>query len=1232
MIRRRKTLPVVVAAALIFAMIIGPAYAAKPTLPDGGRIVGKVLIAGTNDPVPGATVTAIGGEGIPYEATSNDRGAYSLTGLPAGPYTVTCVADGYQTQQLSATVRDGSRTTLNFSLIPATETTGSITGQVTDESGVGLAGATLRTASGEYSASTDPDGYYSLTDVTAGTYSLTASADGYADLTQSVTVVATEEALLDFALLPASVAVTSLSSDCTLFTEGLATTISLAATISGPVADHEWAQIDGPKAPLTDGGVSAATVDVSAIEVAAETTMVFQLTVTDGDGVSASETVAVDVAPADITPILGPNVQVGGSTYACTYATIGDTQWAFFNVGAAFKATPVSTSEDPELYTLNLAGIVNDIDIVERDGATYALIACGHAGIAVVDISDPTALTLVSITPVNYYQDGIIFSDTGGTIWYDNVIESSSALICALETDDADLYIGDNDYGIHKTALANLFGETGPVLEEDGTLLIDSEKYTLQWAGEKPWGGPVSLTLYGERLFVGMGALGLGIFDTETLEQVGRYNLYTDVVRTEDYFGAMDLAEAVHSDDVTGDLFLDDYTGMPDYRQVAFEVYEVNKGNLTGVATPWSDFEREGKWYYEASDVDVAQYGERTMAFIAYSLGGIVAVDVTGFDTATESGFLAAPYLGYFPAVPVNGPYDTGSQPSSLLPYEGAGMLKESGITSVRVSGERVLATDHFAGLVILDGASAPEDWQGEDPPYDNDTNGVPDDQVPDFEDITSYDMSPWDPTDNESLPVAFYEWPCQLATRELMGHGYSLALLEPLSLGEAGNIDVLECSAAGGFVFVDVKDLTAESMDDRFEIVAYFPTTSEMGAAVDGSATQTMAVGHASGISASDDYLYLSDGPHGVSAWNITDALGYMTDEIHVVGNTVQDEYPQVAPDGTLVYPASHTVRNVVDLARGVTWAMCVGNGMRRTPIADIEEGLGVAGAPVLMELGRSDLYEHNSDDFSLKVFPYQDSAYDVEFRGDYAYVADGARGLTIYDVTKDPSVKNSGYFVANVGWNKGMPQLGTCSGVELWQDPDTDGVYAVLACGPYGVGVVDVTDPMAMRIVKVFEPIKIEDGDIAVADGQAIDVEVIGDRAYYAYDSFGVVCYSMSVLIDPLPDGVDPTNLFLKNTLGSVVYDYRPEALGNFKLQLVPGYEDVDGGAVRMEYTERGGSLYIYAAFGAAGLLKIDYTDPASPALVQRIDTNVECVDVAISGGRIYCADGPGGMVFFK
>ncbi|QSV47060.1 carboxypeptidase regulatory-like domain-containing protein [Geobacter benzoatilyticus] len=1182
-----------------------------------GTLTGKVTISGTRTAIPGATITAVGTTGT-FTAVTGTTGSYTMS-LPPATYTVTCNAEGYVSKTASATLKAGVKTVLNFALLKATVTTGTLTGAVTNSAtGTGVSGATVATATGGYSATTDSTGKYTIANITAGTYNVNCTADGFAIQTKSATIASGATTPLNFALISSSATIGSLTATPSTFTELAIPTISLTASVDGTASSYEWSQVSGPKVPLSGSSATTATADVSTLNVAAEATLVFRLTVTGSDGVSASRDVTVAVQPTDMVPFLGTNVQLGGSTTAVAKFTYGGATWSAFNVGNIFKTTPVGMTKGA-VYSVVLPGFIFDLDVVSHNGKVYALASCGSAGIALVDISNPTLPALVRTMPVNYYQDGITFTDGGGTIWTGNVIESASASITSVETDGTTLWIGDFDYGIHKTALANLMNG---VAEADGTILVDQEIYTLQYAGENPWGGPVSLKLYNGRIFASLGPLGLNIYDAATLGWIGRYNLYTDTARTEDYFGALNVATAVGSDAATGDLFLDDFTGMPDYRQVQYEILVVMKGTGAG-ATPWADFERNGKWYYKAQDVDIAVQGTRTIAYVAYSLGGVVAIDITN---------PAAPaYLGYFPAVPVNGPYETNSLPSSILPYEGAGMLKESGVTGVRVSGDRVYLTDHFAGLVILDKASQPDlYWHGSNPPYSNNTNGVADDNVPDYEDVTIYDMSPWDPLDNESLPWAFYQAPCLLATKELNGHGYTLLLNEPVDPTSAGTVDVLEASSAGGFVFVDVTNLTAASMYDRFTIAAYFPTTDEIGAAADGTATQTIALGHSSGIEASAGYLYVSDGPHGVIAFNLNDAQGYPTDSVHVVANTLQDEYPQLV--GTeWIYPASHTVRNVFDFARGITWAQCVGNGMRSVSVAGVEAGLGQVGAPYLMKLQRDDLFEHNSD-FTVKALPFQDKAYDVEFRGNYAYVADGPNGITIYDVTKDPSRANSGFYVNNVGSNLGEPLLGTASGIELWQNPANARLYAIIASGPYGVGVVDITDPMAMKILKVFEPIKIEDGDIGVADGQAIDVEVIGDKAYFSYDSFGVVCYSMADLIAPVPVGVDPTEIFLKNTSGTVIYDYRPAALGQFKLQYVPGYEDVAGGAVRMDYTQQNGKLYIYAAFGEAGLLKIDYTNPVAPLLVERKDTSAEASDVVIANGRIYVADGSGGLVFFK
>jgi len=1201
------------------------ALAARPTPPSDGSgfLTGTVQVAGTRDAIAGATVTA-SGEVETETATTSSAGSYTLT-LPAGDYNITATAGGYASQTFSATIRSGKTTKVNFFLSSVVSTDGVLEGTVTDAtSELPLESVTVATGSGGYSTMTDEYGKYSITGVAAGEYELTASLDGYQPAKENVSVTAELPTTTDFSLkeVSAGLAITGLYASPDSFQEAGAVEVFLTSTVEGNPTGYAWTQLSGPKVPLTATD-STASADVTALEVAAECELVFELTVNDASDNVASETVTVLVQPADIVQYPGVNIQIGGSTTAVERFQYNGAEWSLFNVGTTLKATAVGTSKE-DVYDLILPGVVYDIEIIEYDEHTYALAAIGGAGIAVVNISDPTSMSLVSVAPVNYYFDGVIFAEGGGDILFDNVFSSIAGPVVALANDGTDLYIGDNAFGIHKTSLANVFGN---VLEGDGTLLIDSEVLTVQYAGERPWGGPISLKFYGGKLFAGLGALGMGIFDPATLDQVGRYNLYTDEDRTEDYFGAMALSSAVHS--LNGDLYLDDFTGMPDYRQVNYEIGILMHQNQDGL-TPWADFERDGKWYYAAVDVDVALQGTRAIAYIAYSLGGVVAVDVTGFNEATAADFLTATYLGYFIATPANGPYDTGSQPSSLLPYEGAGMLKESGVLSVDVFGDRLFMTDHFAGMVILDGAGTPDEW-GVEGAYENDTDGIPDNNVPEYEDVTSYDMSPRYPEDNESLPWAYYQAPCELATHELNGHGYDLTLMEDIDLDTAGQIDVLECSTAGGLVFVDVVDIAADEMEDRFEITVDFPSTDEIGAAPDGSATEAIALGHTDGIAATRDYIYVSDGPHGITAWKITDDDGYPTDDVHVVANTIQDEYP-IDVEGDLIYPASHTVRNVIDPSGDYTWALSVGNGMRRVPIDEVETGAGAVGAPLLLKLHMEDSYEHNADWGVVPEFNYQDQAYDVEFLGNYAYVADGTNGLTIYDTSKNPTIAASGFFVANIGYNQGSPLLGTVSGIEFWTDPTDGKRYAVLACGPNGVGVVDITDINNLKIVKVFEPIKLEDGDIGSADGQAIDVEVVGDNAYFGYDSFGLVAYSMIDLIEPVPAGVSPTELFMKKNNGTILYDYRPEYLGKFKLQEVPGYEDADGGGVKMAYTQQSGKLYFYAAFGAAGVLKIDFTDVKAPVLLDAVPTASECVDVEIANGRLYVGDHAGGLVLFK
>jgi len=977
--------------------------------------------------------------------------------------------------------------------------------------------------------------------------------------------------------------------------------------------------------------------------------------------IGGSSTVITLSDAADIVPLSNP-----------------DDAWGFYNVANDLRATQVGIPESAK-YSLTVEGSIQDIDLVEYpagSGAHYALLSMGDQGIAVVNVTDPTNMLAVLRVHVNYEQTGITWTDGGGNVSEDNVISGVHAPISALEVYDdgavMQLLIANKAYGLHKTPLSNLFDEVAG-REEDGTLLIDTattgvEKYILQYAGENPWGGPESLTLYRDpndigdtrgKLFVAMGFLGMGIFDPDTLEQIGGYNLYTDVSSVEDWFIDMDVADEVQTNVSGGggegaawsctpsDPCLDSFTGMPDYRQAAYEISEVWHNNVDAPA-PWAAFDRYGKFYYNARKVDVATFGATTTAYIAYSLGGMFAVDVTGYKTATPASFLTAVRRGYAAAVPANGPdAPTGQQSQSLFPYFGAGMLKESGIVDVQVdvTGDRVFFSDHFAGLVVISGASNPENWQGPDAPYDNDTVEGPDgnivlgDHWPDYEFVTSYDMAPYDPTDNESLPSWLYGSPTLMLSGEVSGHGNSFVLMPGMVVDNPGEVDVVMASGGGGISFIDITDLSGGASGiDGFEIPVHMSTTDEIFREADGSLSLDGAsVGHSAGVAVYRDKLFLADGPHGMTIWQIADGKTCLAaEDVHLVANTLQDEYP-VDTGTEVINPTPHAHDIVLDVANQHAYVLSQSRGLRRvdTAATDIEE------PPVLLQTELSDIYEHNTDDgSSVGGLKMQDHAYDVVLDGNLAFVADGSNGLTVYDVSRDPTVNNS-YFVGNVGGEtRGKPTLGHATAVKLWRDAGNNRKYAFVAAGHAGIGVVDVTDAANMVLIKVFEPIKTEyheEGGVITpqynkADGKSVDVLVVDDHAYFTYDSFGVLAYRIADLIKPLPPGMDPTDIWERGEIGE-----RPIAVARFKLQdpsLGGSAElaDLGGGAQGMRFLKTGKKHLFYIAYDSAGVAKIDWKDVANPVLVQHADTAGNASDVEVANGCVYVADGGGGLVILR
>lgn len=962
--------------------------------------------------------------------------------------------------------------------------------------------------------------------------------------------------------------------------------------------------------------------------------------------------------------------------------------WGLYNVANDLRATQIGVPESPK-YSLAVEGFIQDIDIVEypaNSGFHYALLSMGDQGIAVVNVTDPINMLAVLRVHVNYAQTDIPWTDGGGNVTVGNEISGVHAPISSLEVyDDGDetyLLIANMAYGLHKTPLSNLFDAVAG-READGTLLIDTattgaEKYTLQYAGENPWGGPESLTLYKDptdetdtqgKLFVAMGFLGMGIFDPDTLEQIGGYNLYTDVSSVEDWFIGMDVFTEVQKNTGVlgggeGELWscdekgcLDEFTGMPDYRQAAFEIAEIWHNDVEAPA-PWAAFDRYGKFYYKARKVDVATFEGQTTAYIAYALGGMFAVNVTGYKTAGpyDPADTLIPYQvgqfrkgerqGYAAAVPAHGPdAPTGEQSQSLFPYFGAGMLKESGIVDVRVdvTGDRVFFSDHFAGLIAISNASDPTSWEGPAAPYDNDTVAGPDgiielgDHWPDYEFITSYDMAPHDPTDNESLPQWLYDVsPVLLLSGEVSGHGNSFVLMPNMDVDAPDQVDVVMASGGGGISFMDVWNLTGALPEkDGFDVPVHMATTDEVYREADGTTTLGASVGHSAGVAVYRDKLFLADGPHGMTIWQIADGQTCLAaEDVHLVANTLQDEYPV---DDINPTPHAHDV--VLDVANQRAYVLSQSRGLRRvdTAATDVEV------PPVLLQTELTDIYEHKTEDGGFGELAMQDHAYDVVLDGNLAFVADGSNGLTVYDVSKDPSMPlvDESYIVGNVGGEtKGKPLLGHATAVKLWRDASNTTKYAFVAAGHAGIGVVDVTDAANMVLIKVFEPIKTEtheeDGVITPqynkADGKSADVLVVDDHAYFTYDSFGVLAYKIADLIKPLPEGMDPTDIWERGEIGE-----RPIAVARFKLQdpeLHGSAElaDLSGGAQGMRFQDTGGKHLFYVAYDSAGVAKIDWTNVANPVLVQHANTAGNASDVEVANRCVYVADGGGGLVIMR
>lgn len=157
-----------------------------------GTITGTVTAGGI--PQSGA---AIATNPATDETASDGVGAYTLTGLSPGRYTLATAKPGFQARFDPVVVSPGKVSRVDVDLLPQTGSA-SLAGQVTDGA-FGLAGVFVETVPATQSVVTTSDGRFLVTG-SPGQYRVTASRRGYSAATRVVTLREGRTETQDFAL------------------------------------------------------------------------------------------------------------------------------------------------------------------------------------------------------------------------------------------------------------------------------------------------------------------------------------------------------------------------------------------------------------------------------------------------------------------------------------------------------------------------------------------------------------------------------------------------------------------------------------------------------------------------------------------------------------------------------------------------------------------------------------------------------------------------------------------------------------------------------------------------------------------------------------------------------------------------------------------------------------------------------------------------------------------------
>ncbi|MFQ3548583.1 MAG: carboxypeptidase-like regulatory domain-containing protein [Armatimonadota bacterium] len=353
-------------------------YSAAPNTQTG--IISGTVVDGLNNAVAGAVITTSSGG---YLATTNSSGAYSIAAVPA-TYNITASKSGYNPQTINnVTVTAGQTITRNFTITAQQAT---ITGTVKDNANNPIAGATVTTNTGGYSATTNANGVYTLSNIAPGTYNITASKTGYDSATNNGVVgTAGQVTTSNFTLTPQP------------------------GSITGTVKDSSNNPIVGATVSTNTGGYSTTTNSSGEYTLSNVAPGTYDVTASKSGYVSSTNSGVVVNPGASTTSNFTLTAQTGTIT-----GTVKDSQ------NNAISGATVSTNTGGYTTTTNSSGVYTLTGVVvgtyNVTASKSGFVSVTNNNVSVTSGQTTTSNFTLTAVPVERVQNGTFeggFFDTG---------------------------------------------------------------------------------------------------------------------------------------------------------------------------------------------------------------------------------------------------------------------------------------------------------------------------------------------------------------------------------------------------------------------------------------------------------------------------------------------------------------------------------------------------------------------------------------------------------------------------------------------------------------------------------------------------------------------------------------------------------------------------------------------------------------------------------------------------